>query len=82
MVRSLVGALLAVGDGRQPVDWPASLLSRRQRADDVVVAPAHGLTLIEVAYPAPAELAELARSDPSLLVVNPDDMARATLTSV
>ena len=29
MVRSLIGALLAVGDGRKPVDFPASLLDRR-----------------------------------------------------
>ena len=58
MVRSLVGALLAVGDGRRPPSWPASLLSRRERASEVVVAPPHGLTLVEVAYPEdPAELA-------------------------
>ena len=57
MVRSLVGALLAVGDGRRPADWPASLLQRRVRADEVVVAPAHGLTLVGVDYPPDAELA-------------------------
>jgi tRNA pseudouridine38-40 synthase len=57
MVRSLVGALLAVGDGRRPTDWPASLLTRRDRADEVVVAPAHGLTLVAVDYPPAAELA-------------------------
>jgi tRNA pseudouridine38-40 synthase len=57
MVRSLVGALLAVGDGRQPVQWPATLLTRPARADEVVVAPAHGLTLLEVGYPPDAELA-------------------------
>jgi tRNA pseudouridine38-40 synthase len=57
MVRSLVGALLAVGDGRRPVDWPASLLSRREREDGVFVAPAHGLTLVAVDYPADDELA-------------------------
>jgi tRNA pseudouridine38-40 synthase len=56
MVRSLVGALLAVGDGRRPIDWPAGLLSRRERASEVVVAPPHGLTLVEVAYPESAEL--------------------------
>ena len=28
MVRSLVGALLTVGDGRRAVDWPGSLLPR------------------------------------------------------
>ena len=57
MVRSLVGALIAVGDGRRPVDWPASLLDRDRRADDVPVAAAHGLTLVEVGYPPDAELA-------------------------
>jgi tRNA pseudouridine38-40 synthase len=51
MVRSLVGALLPVGDGRRPVSWPGSLLSRRDRADEVVVAPPHGLTLVAVGYP-------------------------------
>jgi tRNA pseudouridine38-40 synthase len=51
MVRSLVGALLSVGEGRRPLDWPASLLSSPVRATDVVVAPAHGLTLEEVEYP-------------------------------
>lgn len=58
MVRSLVGALLAVGDGRRPVPWPGSLLQRSVRADDVVVAPPHGLTLVAVGYPDdPAEYA-------------------------
>jgi tRNA pseudouridine38-40 synthase len=52
MVRSLVGALLAVGDGRRPVPWPAELLRRRERANEVVVAPPHGLTLVAVSYPA------------------------------
>jgi len=51
MVRSLVGAMLATGDGRRPADWPATLLRRRERASEVVVAPAHGLTLVEVGYP-------------------------------
>ena len=57
MVRSLVGALLAVGDGRMVTDWPASLLSRERRADDVTVAPALGLTLMEVRYPPDDQLA-------------------------
>jgi tRNA pseudouridine38-40 synthase len=57
MVRSLVGALLAVGEGRRPAGWPASLLARRVRADEVVVAPAHGLTLVGVDYPPDGDLA-------------------------
>jgi tRNA pseudouridine38-40 synthase len=51
MVRSIVGALLTVGDGRRAVDWPGSLLARTDRANDVVVAPPHGLTLVAVGYP-------------------------------
>lgn len=54
MVRSLVGAMLLVGDGRRAVDWPARLLSGGVR--DSAVAPAHGLTLIGVDYPPDAEL--------------------------
>lgn len=51
MVRSLVGAMLAVGEGRRPPEWPASLLGRVARATDVVVAPPHGLVLEAVEYP-------------------------------
>jgi tRNA pseudouridine38-40 synthase len=61
MVRSLVGALIAVGEGRRPIDWPASLLDRSQRSDDIGVAPAHGLTLVEVSYPPDDELASRAQ---------------------
>ncbi len=55
MVRSLVGALTTVGEGRRPVEWPGELLAGRARAS--VVAPAHGLTLEEVVYPPDDELA-------------------------
>ena len=54
MVRSLVGALIAVGEGRRDTGWPAGLLTRRERAGDVPVAPPHGLCLEAVGYP-PAE---------------------------
>jgi tRNA pseudouridine38-40 synthase len=61
MVRSLIGALLAVGEGRRPPDWPAAQLARTDRSSEVTVAPAHGLTLVEVGYPPDAELAARAR---------------------
>jgi tRNA pseudouridine38-40 synthase len=51
MVRSLVGAMLAVGEGRKPPAWPVELLARTTRASEVKVAPAHGLTLVAVDYP-------------------------------
>jgi tRNA pseudouridine38-40 synthase len=57
MVRSLVGALLAVGEGRRPPEWPGAQLGRTDRSGEVTVAPAHGLTLVEVGYPPEGELA-------------------------
>jgi tRNA pseudouridine38-40 synthase len=60
MVRALVGAILAVGDGRRPVDWPGEVLARAVRDSGVNVAPAHGLCLEEVGYPPVAELARRA----------------------
>jgi tRNA pseudouridine38-40 synthase len=56
-VRSMVGALLAVGEGRRPIDWPAEVLARGVRDSAVTVAPPHGLTLVAVDYPPDAQLA-------------------------
>jgi tRNA pseudouridine38-40 synthase len=61
MVRALVGAILAVGDGRRHVDWPASVLAKGVRDPGVGVVPAHGLTLDEVRYPDVEGLAERAK---------------------
>ncbi len=60
MVRSLVGCLFAVGEGRRPVAWAGEVLRSAQRDPSVAVAHAHGLTLEEVAYPDDAELAQRA----------------------
>jgi tRNA pseudouridine38-40 synthase len=57
MVRSLVGCLLAVGEGRRPPAWAGEVLSAQVRDAAVAVVHAHGLTLEEVAYPPDAELA-------------------------
>ena len=57
MVRSLVGALLAVGEGRRPPGWPAAVLAAAVRDPAVRVLPPHGLCLEEVGYPPPADLA-------------------------
>jgi tRNA pseudouridine38-40 synthase len=68
MVRSLVGALLAVGEGRRPPGWPAAVLAAAVRDPAVRVVQPHGLCLEEVGYP-PAEglaarAALLSRSPP------------------
>ena len=62
MVRSLVGALLPVGEGTRPASWPAAVLAAAVRDPAVRVVPPHGLSLEEVHYPPAADLA--ARADP------------------
>ncbi|WP_093182607.1 tRNA pseudouridine synthase A [Sanguibacter gelidistatuariae] len=57
MVRALVGASLAVGEGRQDIDWPAQVLALGERDPRAGVIDAHGLVLEEVLYPPDAELA-------------------------
>ena len=56
MVRALVGALLAVGDGRRLPRWVAEVLAARVRHPAVVVAPPHPLCLEQVGYPPDAGL--------------------------
>ncbi len=60
MVRSLVGAVVAVGEGRRPVEWPGQVQARAERSPEVRVMPAHGLSLEEVVYPPERELAQRA----------------------
>lgn len=57
MVRSLVGAVLAVGEHRRPASWCRELLTATGRSSDFAAAPAHGLTLVSVDYPASDQLA-------------------------
>jgi tRNA pseudouridine38-40 synthase len=50
MVRSLVGTLVAVGEGRVPPGAMAEILQARDRSAAGAIAPAHGLTLELVVY--------------------------------
>lgn len=61
MVRALVGASLAVGEGRRDPQWLGSLLTGGRGDLSEALAPPHGLTLEAVAYPREDELA--ARAD-------------------
>lgn len=51
MVRSVVGALTAIGEGRRDPAWIAQLLTAAQRDSRVMVMPPHGLVLEAVRYP-------------------------------
>lgn len=62
MVRNIVGSLLPVGRGEQPVEWVAALLAGRNREVAGPTAPASGLTFIGPRYERhwnlPAEVSE------------------------
>jgi tRNA pseudouridine38-40 synthase len=50
MVRNIVGTLVAVGKGKQPIDWPERVLKLRDRTQAGMTAPAQGLYLVGVQY--------------------------------
>jgi tRNA pseudouridine38-40 synthase len=70
MVRNIAGALLAVGDGRKPQYWIAELLAARDRTMAAETAPASGLYLVDVEYPAQFGL-PLTPYGPMLLGIKP-----------
>jgi tRNA pseudouridine38-40 synthase len=51
MVRNLVGSLLMIGRGEQPVTWMAELLQLKDRTQAGPTAAAAGLYLVAVEYP-------------------------------
>lgn len=61
MVRALMGALVAVGEGRHEPSWAREVLRAGERDPRVKVMPAHGLVLEEVVYPADDLLTSRAR---------------------
>lgn len=65
MVRSIVGTLVAVGEGDHPPGWVTEVLEARDRSAAAAVAPAHGLFLVEVGYPAEGEPASPEPGSPS-----------------
>jgi tRNA pseudouridine38-40 synthase len=52
MVRIIVGSLVEVGRGRQPVDWIGRVIAARDRTLAGPTAPAQGLFLVGVEYAA------------------------------
>jgi tRNA pseudouridine38-40 synthase len=50
MVRSIVGALVKIGEGRMTVEQLQKLVKAKKRSAQVETAPAHGLFLWQVDY--------------------------------
>lgn len=75
MVRSLVGAMLMIGEGRRPPEFAGEALAGLTRPSSVNVAPPHGLTLEEVYYPPDDRLAEQAVAARRIRTLSPDGTA-------
>jgi tRNA pseudouridine38-40 synthase len=58
MVRGLIGAVLAIGEGKFDKAWLENYLAGKEREAHVFAAPALGLTLVDVKYPTPDEYAK------------------------
>jgi len=56
MVRTIVGALLPIGDGRKPITWTQHLLDQKDKLSHIQTMEAYPLTLEEVGYPSDEEL--------------------------
>ena len=50
MVRSIVGMLIKIGQGKKPVAWAEEVLLARDRKVSAATAPACGLYLVKVGY--------------------------------
>ncbi|OBK73178.1 tRNA pseudouridine(38,39,40) synthase TruA [Mycobacterium sp. 1164985.4] len=70
MVRSLVGALLAVGEHRREPAWCAGLLTAERRSSEFAAAPPQGLTLVGVDYPPDDQLEARTKVTRDLRVVD------------
>jgi tRNA pseudouridine38-40 synthase len=62
MVRSLVGAVMAVGYGRRDLEWLHMVATHPTRSPAIKVAAPRGLTLEKVVYPADADMAARAEA--------------------
>lgn len=51
MVRNIVGSLIEVGQGNQPIEWIKWLLDQKDRTLAAATAKAEGLYLVNVSYP-------------------------------
>lgn len=73
MVRSLVGAVVAVGAGQRNIAWLAQMAAASTRAGDVAVRPPGGLTLEAVSYPPDGQLISRAIQARQIRVLDPAD---------
>lgn len=63
MVRNIVGVLIEIGSGKQPIEWASQVLASKDRTEGGVTAPPYGLYLRKVDYPEIFDLPHLHHLD-------------------
>jgi tRNA pseudouridine38-40 synthase len=81
MVRNIAGLLIAVGQGKAPPAWAAEVLESRDRTRGAATAPADGLYLWSVGYPAAFDLPPHARACSWAMIPGLPDFACLTGSS-
>jgi tRNA pseudouridine38-40 synthase len=51
MVRNIIGSLIEIGAGNQPVEWMAELLAKKDRTLAAATAKPYGLYFVDVDFP-------------------------------
>jgi tRNA pseudouridine38-40 synthase len=67
MVRNIAGLLIRIGKGNAPPSWAAEVLAGRDRRVSAPTAPADGLYLWQVRYPAAFALPEAGESENAII---------------
>ncbi len=68
MVRNIAGSLLQVGEGKRSPNWIGQMLAARDRSRAGVTAPAAGLYLWKVRYPASLQVPDLVPARPWAMI--------------
>ncbi len=68
MVRNIAGSLLQVGEGKRSPNWIGQILAARDRSRAGVTAPAAGLYLWKVRYPASLQVPDLVPARPWAMI--------------
>jgi len=66
MVRNIAGVLIAIGKGKESVQWAKQVLDARDRTLGGITAPADGLYLVNVSYDKKFAIPGIAKNVPAL----------------
>lgn len=82
MVRNIAGTLIAVGTKKRPPSWVGDVLKSKDRAFAGVTAPAQGLYLVEVSYPAEYDIPSVGRYPWFFTQIIPSELSKIPINEL